>query len=250
MRHVFISPHMDDAVFSAGDLILNLIKRNESVYVISVFTEFGRGPISAHSRKYLRCSGISALRSFRLVRKREDRLAMKKLRVQRYHHLDFVDAGFRLRDHAFLLAHLLANFGLGSKFLYPYHDTRSLYSGQLAAEDVPLQHQVFNILQKVVRADDTIYGPLAIGRHADHLITKWALEHFKNKKYYWLDQYYANMTYAKVQQLNLLRNYKLLKELKPTEEKFAIAQCYTSQIRCLFPVGIHFQKESIYEEKY
>lgn len=81
MRHVFISPHLDDAVLSAGDLIAGLLKDGEKVRIITVFTDFGAGPMHLNARRYVFESGALTVHSFKRLRLIEDRRAMEKLGV-------------------------------------------------------------------------------------------------------------------------------------------------------------------------
>ena len=48
----FVSPHLDDAVFSAGNLLLTLAEKTE-IMVINVFTQADTKPYTYSAKKYL-----------------------------------------------------------------------------------------------------------------------------------------------------------------------------------------------------
>lgn len=249
MRHIFISPHLDDAVLSAGDLIIALKERKKKVLVITVFTKFGKGPLSWDSRKYLKKSfGISDLKSFAQQRRDEDKLAMKKLGVD-YLHLGFIDGGFRVKQNTSLLINLLSKVGIGPKFIYPFHRKCSLFSGKVKQADTSLFKQIYKKLRELIKDDDILYCPLAIGNHVDHLIIKKIISQFPNRKYYWVDQPYV-VSRAGLRQLEGFQNkFKKAFTVEKSTKKQDILRCYSSQIKCLFPNGINLKKESFWERK-
>ena len=94
MRYLFVSLHLDDAVLSAGNKIMELKGKGKEVLIVTVFSEFGKKPISKQGKKYLKECGFRDLNKFRYARKKEDEEAMRKLNVI-FLHLDFVDGVFR-----------------------------------------------------------------------------------------------------------------------------------------------------------
>lgn len=231
MRYVFISPHMDDVVCSAGDYILGLKKKKEKVFIITVFTEFGKGPLSRASQEYINSCNIPHLNKFSRERKNEDLRAMEKLGVK-YCHLGFIDAAFRLKKNSF-----------GSEFIYPFYNSHCLFSGKVALADKALLSKIWKKLKKLIRRGDILYGPLAIGNHVDHLIIRKLLLRFVNKKYFWVDQPYINEKKGIEQLRSLKGRYKKAFTVKKTFPKKEILSCYSSQIKYFFPKGIKLQRE-------
>ena len=246
MKHVFVSPHMDDAVLSAGDYILELKRKGQKVFVVTVFTEFGKEPISLRNRKYLYNSGFLNLRRFSNQRKEEDKEAMKKLGVE-YFHLGIIDGTFRKREDASLLANALAYLGIGKKFIYPTR--KALFSGKISPLDKPLLQKIYLKLKERTNKSGILYCPLGIGNHADHLIIREVVSCFPNQKYYWLDQPYISWK-GRQKQLELLQNkFRKSFVVEKNPQKKEVVKCYSSQVNGLFPDGIKFKKEAFYEER-
>lgn len=217
MRHVFLSPHMDDAVFSAGNLLLQLIKERKDVLVITLFTSFGARPISWDAQKYLFRSGFFRMSSFASARKKEDVKAMSMLGVS-HTHLDFIDGGFR-RDNR-------------GNLLYPTFD--QLFSGAVNPSDIKIMQIMKRTLQSLIHKSDILYAPVGVGNHADHLITNRIARTFSNKTYFWIDQPYAE------NKKNIFADgkYKKAFSVKHNRHKDRLIRCYTSQTRHLYPHGV------------
>src|SRR3989338_3952758 len=115
MRHVFISPHLDDAVLSGGGYISFLAGKKQKILIITVFSDFGQGPINLSARRYMWHCGALTIKQFKAKRIIEDRLAMKTIGTD-YLHLGFTDAYFRR--------------------FYPNH--RKLFSGRVNPADKKL----------------------------------------------------------------------------------------------------------------
>src|SRR4030042_3888140 len=158
MRPVFISPHLDDAILSAGNLLLDLVSQKEEVLIVTVFTNFGQGPISHESRKYILGSGFLTLKAFEKARIEEDKKAMVKLGVK-YWHLPFIDAGFRLREKVSRWDNFLSFIGVGKRFYYPFHNRSSLFSGKIfLEEEKDLIKNIEKKVKEIVKKDDILYG--------------------------------------------------------------------------------------------
>ena len=248
MRHVFVSPHMDDAVFSAGELILSLVAKKKKVLVVTVFTEFGDGPISWDARRYLYCSGFWSLTKFSKARKQEDIRVMIKLGVD-YLHLGFIDGGFRLRKSVGFLKNLSAYIGLGPKFIYPFHTKKSLFSGIVSNYDKVLLRKIYSKLEKIVKSNDILYGPICVGNHADHLVVREVSSSFKNKKYFWVDQPYIIEEGGEKQLKSFKISYKKSLSVRKVIRKMEVVRYYKSQVKCLYSEGVKLAREKIYEEK-
>lgn len=231
MRHIFVSPNMDDAVLSAADLMLDLISKRKKVLVVTVFTEFGTGPLSLAARLYLLGCGFLSLPKFSQQRHAEDLSAMEKLGAE-YSHLRFIDAGFRVRKKIGFLSRVISLLGFGSKFRYPYHNERSLFSGKILPEEGELVEKVRISLRKIIETKDVLYGPLGLGGHVDHLVVREAIIRFKNKKYFWADQPYVSSERGKQELTEIERNQYRKMIVPKHKEKQELINCYYSQKRC------------------
>lgn len=247
MKHVFLSPHMDDAVLSAGDLIIKLQNEGKKVLVVTVFTEFGRRPLSFDSRKYLYFSGFLSLSKFSRQRKREDNMAMKELGID-YIRLGFIDGGFRMRNRVDFLNGILANVGFGSKFIYPYHTKRSLYSGKISRHDKALPNKIKYKLKEAVNKSDILYAPLGVGNSADHLIVKQIASTFGNKKYFWVDAPYIMEKEGFEHLKKLEKKYRKAFTVDRNSLKSEAIKSYKSQLRFIYDSETKLVKEAYYEK--
>ncbi len=223
MRHLFFSPHLDDAVFSAGDLIAHLTKQNHSVTVITLFSKFvTKKSLSLTAKKFINDCGYKSLIQFQSQRIKEDKKALKLLKAN-FKHLNFTDALFR---HQINL--------------------KQLFSSPIFIKDYCLILKLYLQIKKIIQPNDILYAPLAIGRHLDHRLINLLIKRFNQKTYFWVDQPYINQRLGK-KQLNQLKPKMCLK-LKPkkTKRKILAAKEYSSQINLIFPQVIKFTPEAFY----
>ena len=167
---LFVSPHLDDAVFSCGALLAHLA-RTCPVTVVSVFTAAAppaRWGIAA--RRQLRTFGMMDAETHFAERRAED-IAVLEEAGAAWIHLGYRDALFRRirENHA-------GPPGSG-RAAYPtfrFHAGR----GRLAPSDTGLAAEVGAKLGKLIAATQAraVFGPLGVGRHVDHLITRRAVE--------------------------------------------------------------------------
>ncbi|HVU02801.1 MAG TPA: PIG-L family deacetylase [Polyangiaceae bacterium] len=145
--HVYLSPHLDDAVFSCGGTILRQRARGERVLVITVCAGVPAEdalppPLLADG---LRAVGATAA-DFVRHRRKEDRIAMEMLGVE-WEWRDEADAPFRLAAHYGTLAGLL---------------------GPVAPDD-PLVPRCRELARSIAPGA-MLHAPLAVGGHVDHRI--------------------------------------------------------------------------------
>lgn len=127
-RAVFLSPHLDDAVFSCGGLIAKLAQSGERVLIVNIFSEYG---------------GNSDRRT------EESRVAdFLNIDIE---YLGESDAVFRRKSYQSLLRMFSS---------VDFADRASLPG---------LASKLNTLLQGI--SYDTIYVPLGIGWHVDHLLT-------------------------------------------------------------------------------
>lgn len=212
--HLFISPHLDDAVLSCGGTIHQLVQRGDSVSVLTVMAGDPPDPLpdtpivrDLHQRWQ---AGFSPV----VARRQEDIAALTRLGAS-YRHLDIADCVYRQYE------------GVA---LYPSEE--SLWR-QVHPDD-----PAFTALDQLsIPADATVYFPLGVGEHVDHLLLRdWALR---------LGPQLARMAYAEYpysQQagsveaaLKAIQPQMLHTEPRPLNDadiqaKIDAIACYTSQI--------------------
>lgn len=184
-RAVFISPHLDDAVFSCGGVIAQLIKEGP-VLVLNLFT------------RYL---SVVKLRGVVLgdERYQEEAEAARFLGYES-HNLGELDVSFRREAYK----------KLGNIFRPP------------VAEDIDwlptLRKKVFGLLADIDYQQ--IYVPLGIGWHVDHVLTHLLFEPWAGRAdlLYYEDAPYCCIPHSTRYRLNELACYEYAADLSPTNE--------------------------------
>ncbi len=148
--HIYLSPHLDDAVFSCGGLIRQQCAAGERVLVVSVFTASAPADqLSPFARAMQRVwtDQMDPL----AVRRAEDEAAMCALGAE-FVHLDYPSAIFRL--------------GAGGRHLY---QGVGMF-GKVHPDDVDLSETLTAEFARLRAAhpEATMYVPLTVGNHVDH----------------------------------------------------------------------------------
>lgn len=156
MRIVYLSPHLDDAVLSAGGLIREQAASGCSV---EIWTVMAGAPASDDVPEFARAMhqiwGFeSAQQAVQLRRQEDDRAAAEV--GARSIHLDFLDCIYRRGPQG---------EGLYSDVTVPIHP-----------DDADLPGRIAHALAARLRPDDLVICQLGIGRHVDHLIVRQAAE--------------------------------------------------------------------------
>ena len=142
-KHVYLSPHLDDAALSCGGAIMAQLAAGERVLVVTISTASPpAGPFSALAEELHANWGLAADQAVaaRLVEERED-----------YYWLDRLDAIYR----------------------YPeaYHTRDALFSAPAPNDPLFIDlHTFFGALRERVPSA-TFYAPLGVGSHVDHLLS-------------------------------------------------------------------------------
>ena len=160
-RHIFLSPHFDDAVFSCGGTLGVQVSTGLRPLVITVFggipsptTELSPLAIQMHRDMGFRPNAQTAV----TTRREEDARALNYLNVD-YLWLDYLDAIYR-----------------GSP---PYYAEKSqLIGGKVHPGDLQIDRELAQILIALHdRLPDAVwYGPLGVGHHVDHQIVCSAID--------------------------------------------------------------------------
>ena len=142
MQHIFLSPHLDDAVVSCGGTIAKLVYKREDALVITVYT---RGPdIKSLPKKFHKFADYD-------LRKKEDQVALDKLSAD-YKWLDIEERAYRTP----LLKRPTEVFKIDlSKGLNQFLNIKEIQSKL---------DKIFEVNPKA-----KIYAPLGVGNHFDHV---------------------------------------------------------------------------------
>jgi LmbE family N-acetylglucosaminyl deacetylase len=171
-KHVYLSPHLDDAVFSCGGLIAKQAAAGEAVTILTVcagdppedlLPELAR---ALHMVWQTTGSPIAA-------RRVEDMAASKRLGAGALH-LEVFDAIYRLDK--------------SGEPIYPTFDD---VFGPLHPAECDLPQELARSLSSHCPAEARLYVPLAIGGHVDHRLTRLAAESLGRSLFFYRDMPYA-----------------------------------------------------------
>ncbi|MBN2388732.1 MAG: PIG-L family deacetylase [Anaerolineales bacterium] len=172
MRHIYISPHFDDAVLSCGGLISAQARQGSPVEIWTVFAgNPPPGPLSAFALEIHALWGTGNGEETIALRKDEDRLAAARVGAKVVH-FEFQDCIYRR--------------GPDGEPLYP----ESVFVAPHPI-DTGLPVRIAAALASELLPGDMLVGPLALGAHVDHLLARQALESLGRP----LLQYYADFPY-------------------------------------------------------
>lgn len=171
----FISPHLDDAVLSAGGLIRTLAGKTD-VTVVTIFSKATPNNPSHSARTFVRQCGYHDSETLFQDRRKEDRKVLKNIGVHIVH-LGFVDALWRMLDRPAVWRRQLGRWLPEIVSVYPtyrFHVSR----GRPRKGDRNLVGQIVGRLTQLLPADGQymVFCPRAIGRHVDHVITRQVCE--------------------------------------------------------------------------
>lgn len=150
MMHVFISPHLDDAVLSCGGLIHQLIQRGEQVISMTAIAADPPNPFpdtplvrDLHQRWQAGDNPYA-------TRRQEDKNALQKLGVREIIHLNLLDCPYRTDNNETPL----------------YTENNHLF-GKVHPHDPAL-----SFVLPIPEGAEVLYAPLGAGGHVDHLVIR------------------------------------------------------------------------------
>ncbi|MEQ8672949.1 MAG: PIG-L family deacetylase [Aggregatilineales bacterium] len=161
--HLFLSPHLDDAVLSCGGTIYQLTEQGASVSILTIMAGDPPDPLpdtpivrDLHQRWKAGENPVA-------IRRQEDIAAAKILHASAQHR-EYGDCVYRVHNGVALYPSEESLFG-------EVHPDDSL-PGSLAIEAALINYVFLNI--------EAIYAPLGVGHHVDHqIIRDWALEIYR-----------------------------------------------------------------------
>lgn len=167
MRWIYLSPHLDDAVLSAGGLIYEQTRSGATVEIWTFMcgmpseTEFSPFAQLLHHQW-----GFSSAKETVLSRREEDRQAAQIVGAA-VRHFDFLDCIYR-RDR---------------NGEWPYYEI-SLPPQEL---DADLPAQIAQTISSRLQPDDVLVCQLSVGSHVDHVLVRMAAELLGRPLYYDID---------------------------------------------------------------
>ncbi len=252
--HLYLSPHLDDAVLSCGGQIAQSVRAGHRVRVITVFAgdAVPQAAVSPHVQELHRRWQLDPDNPIP-GRRAEDLAALQTLGVdaQDILHLAFPDCVYRL-----------------GKMGWPLYFTRDAIFGEIAPVEAPLIEQITSAIghpprkaaighqlsairdpQSAIKNQKSkiiLYLPLAAGHHVDHQMVrrageKWFKSQIANLKSRISMAYYEDYPYAEkpetVRAALGAETFRVeLVELDEAalEAKIAAIACYRSQLSTFF----------------
>lgn len=156
MRWIYISPHLDDAVFSAGGLIYEQAQAGIPVEIWTLMSGYApESSVSPFAQMLHAVWEAASAREATEMRREEDRRAAAMLGAGTMH-FDFLDCIYRR--------------GLNGEWLYsevflPPHP-----------EDASMPGQIAQAISARLQPDDVLVCQLALGSHVDHVLVRQGVE--------------------------------------------------------------------------
>jgi len=223
--YYFISPHLDDAVLSAGGLITYL-KDKGKVKIITIFTKTS-AKISKPIKEFVRSCNHSNSKDLFREREKEDKKLCHYLKIG-YLHLGFSDALWR----------------------DGYDSMKDIFEAKINStkKEEDLEKSIIKKLKKIIKntKNTTIFAPLSIGNHIDHrIVNKICRENYTNV-IYWEDYPY-NLKSSLSEELVKKNSLLYFEFNKNLDTKDNLIKFYKSQIPTLFEdKPINLKKEKYY----
>lgn len=235
---VFVSPHLDDAIFSAGGLIFELAGKTD-VYVFTVFTEVISERTTLSAKNFLRLCGYKRAKDLFSARRTEDKNTLESMGVKSAH-LGFEDAAWRKKIKAGKFRRILGKILPEFVSIYPFFKT-GVVSGVISPHDEGLKEKIKEKLVsetgEKIAGNFVIFCPAGIGGHVDHLITREACEELYSNLIFWSDYPYNIKSPDAARKIeSILRLDGFIKsEINPdTEIKKKIILSYKTQSKSMF----------------
>lgn len=156
MRWIYLSPHLDDAVLSAGGLIYEQTRSGSPVEIWTIMCGYPpAGEVSDFAQSQHDQWGFVSSEEATRARREEDTHAVEILGAQAVH-FDFLDCIYRR--------------GSTGEWLY------SDINVPARMEDADLPRQIAETISARLFPDDIVVAQLAVGSHVDHVLVRQAAE--------------------------------------------------------------------------
>jgi len=222
-RHIFLSPHLDDVVYSCGGTLGVQLSSGIHPLVITVFAgipdaNLQLSPIATEIHREMGINLSQGVGAAVETRRREDATALDYLQVD-YLWLDYPEAIYR-----------------GTPAYYTTKE--QLIGGDVNNADLAIDHQLAKDLVALAERlpDAAWYAPLGIGRHVDHQIVSSAAGRLvqRGTKVYMYEEFpyvlQAGAREARIQELGEALEPALVEVSEMIPYRLEAADLYTSQI--------------------
>jgi LmbE family N-acetylglucosaminyl deacetylase len=167
MRWIYLSPHLDDAVLSAGGLIYEQAHAGNTVEIWTCMCGYPPSEdVSVLAQLLHEQWGFSSAEETIRLRREEDRRAADAVGATVLH-FDFLDCIYRRAGNGEWL--------YSTVFVPPL------------PEDVNLPQQIANTISARLLPDDVLVAQLSVGSHVDHVLVRQAAELLGRPLFYDID---------------------------------------------------------------
>ncbi len=224
MRWIYISPHIDDAIYSAGGLIYEQVQSGIPVEIWTVMSGIPEyGTLSSYAKAIHRFWGTRSARESMEIRRVENEKAVAFVGA-RLRYLDFIDSLYRV--------------GSDGQPLY----TNSFLPLNQGEQDLP--QQLAETLATHLESTDILVCPLALGGHVDHIVARSAVDLLGLSPYFVADIPYV----LDVPRTVWWKTLGMKKELHPISESglgawLQAIRAYGSQVE------LEFKTDELLEKK-
>ncbi len=172
MKYIYLSPHLDDAVFSCGGMIWEQVRRGFQVEVWTFFTSDPLEPLSPYAQ--MLHERWQDTQNPYALRREEDIRALSGLGCK-WLHLDYPDCIYRRdkKTHEPLI-----------------NEDADLFREKFVVDENLVGNMQITLSERL-SGEFNLCVPLAIGSHIDHRNTRLAAERIGCDLYYFADYPYA-----------------------------------------------------------
>lgn len=231
----FISPHLDDAILSCGDLISSLAGK-VNITVVNVFTEVSPLPNTLSAKAFLKQCGRSDASELFKERRIEDKKVFDSIGVQ-VRNLGFIDAQWRKKDKFNFIQKKLAFILPELVHVYPTYRWH-IIDGKISQLDADMMNKIKIDILDIVGSDrnSLVFCPIAIGGNVDHQIVRdCCLDIFDKNLILWSDFPYDSKSEVRFKDII---NYSEAKFSFDKSKKLELVKMYGSQFKALVKDGM------------
>ena len=224
MRWIYISPHLDDAVLSAGGLIYEQIQAGHQVEIWTILCGFPpEGELSQYAQLLHHVWGISSVDELIRSRRAEDEKACQIVGAKPVY-FNYLDCIYRRGKHG--------NWLYDYIFVPPHEDEADLPS------------RIAESISARLEPTDQLVCQLGLGSHVDHVLVRRAVELLQRPLLYYTDIPYLFKTPEELSPntAGMKANAYTVGEAGLRSWQEAIA-AYESQISSLFDSPDHMRSQ-------
>jgi len=222
----FVSPHQDDAIYSAGGLISHLSGKAE-VVIINVFDGIGKPPYTLSAKKFLKICGFKSIEVLSKQRCREEQSIADNLKIKIIN-LGYDDALWRKKDNVSSIERIIGKILPEILHIYPLY-RYFIKDGNIRKADTSNINNLSVSLKEIINGTNyLVFCPSGIGGHIDHKITKMVCEKNFEKVILWSDFPYNRQIENWISSLKLYK-YTILRNNFNQKQRCNLSKLYYSQ---------------------